>query len=265
MKISTVVMGGGIMVAGIAVIMATHHQPRVTTTATPHGAVHHKPHTLVKKSIATEPRITTKPTTTPTVASIAPSSASRIVVPAILNQSGTPLWQVKDPQNPAIDWAFAPMGVPETIHNAGLTYPSDVLWFGERTAHHKTWTWTPIALPGKIPTTLPTPVYDTLAWAYDLHAGEPGPHLISGTTGNWNTLTGKMSEPEGWQATAYTTPTGVYTVSITPWMASTDLPHVYFGLPTRWTAHNVTTGHGALSLILHALGPLSTITQPFTP
>ncbi len=259
MKTTHVLMVVGIVVAGIAVMMVPHHHPAAkTATATTHTP-HKKPsHAQGNKTLRSHSvdRSSSSPVAKPT-------PRPHVTVPSVLNQSGTPLWQVKDPQNPTIQWAFSPVAVKETIHDAnGFTYVSDVLWFGEKTAHQKTWQWTSIALPGKIPTSLPPPVYDTLLWAYDLHTGQSGPTQNLGSAGNWNTLTGKMSEPQGWQATAYTTPTGVYTVSITPWMASTSLSNVYFGLSTTWTAQNATTGTAAIATIENDPGPLNTITQP---
>ncbi len=258
MKTTHALIGGGIVVAAMAVMMVPPHHPAAKTAAVVHTH-YKKPHAQGKKTPRPQSVVQKSPSP---VAQSQPVSSPSVAVPAALNQSGTPLWHVKDPQNSAIQWAFLPQGVREAVNGPhGLHYHAAVLWFGQRLANQTTWHWTPIALPGKIPKSLPHLVYQTLLWAYDLHVGEHGPTQALGTT-TWDALTGRVSEPQGWQASAYTTPTGTYTVSLTPWMASTSLSNVYFGLSTTWTAHNATNGTGAIATIVHDPGPLSTLVHP---
>jgi hypothetical protein len=162
------------------------------------------------------------------------------------------LWRVEDPANRAVQWAFLPRA---TAHGD--------LWFGQKDPG-KPWRWIPVRLPGAIPQALPLPVADSLRWAYDLHAGEAGPVQALGSAGSWAALTGTMGEPAGWQAQASTTPQGVYTVSVTIWMASATVPSVYDGLATQWTRANASNGAHAITMILHAPGPLPSIVEPPT-
>ncbi len=162
------------------------------------------------------------------------------------------LWRVEDPADRAEQWAFLP----------SATTQGD-LWFGQKDPGAP-WRWIMVRLPGVIPQALPRPVADSLRWAYDLHAGEAGPAQALGSAGSWPALTGTVGEPAGWQAQASTTPQGVYTVSVTIWMASATLPSVYDGLATQWTRANATTGVDAITMILHAPGPLKFIVEPPT-
>ena len=162
------------------------------------------------------------------------------------------LWRVEDPANRAVQWAFLPRA----------TAQGD-LWFGQKDPG-KPWRWIPVRLPGALPQALPRPVAGSLRWAYDLHADEAGPAQALGSAGSWPALTGTVGEPAGWQAQASTTPQGVYTVSVTVWMASATVPSVYDGLATQWTRANAATGAHAITMILHAPGPLRSIVEPST-
>jgi hypothetical protein len=160
------------------------------------------------------------------------------------------LWRVQDPQHRTTDWAFLP-----------LATKNGTLWFGQKLPQ-QAWRWIPVRLPAAISTALPTPVYDSLAWSYDLHEGERGPNVALGSAGNWAALAGTMGEPAGWQAQTSTPSNGAYAVDITPWMPSKSLKNVYFGLATGWMAANASTGNGAIDMILHAPGPLAQIVIP---
>ncbi len=160
------------------------------------------------------------------------------------------LWRVTDPADRAVQWAFLPRATTRGH-----------LWFGQK-APGKPWRWISVRLPAAIPQALPRPIADSLRWAYDLHAGETGPGQALGSAGSWTALTGTVGEPAGWQAQASTTPQGVYTVSVTIWMASATVPSVYDGLATQWTRANAATGAHAIAMILHAPAPLQSIVDP---
>ena len=162
------------------------------------------------------------------------------------------LWWVEDPADRAVQWAFLPRATAQ-----------GALWFGQKDPS-KSWRWISVRLPGALPQALPRPVADSLRWAYDLHAGETGPAQVLGSAGSWPALTGTVGEPAGWQAQASTTPQGVYTVSVTIWMASTAVPSVYDGLVTQWTRANASNGAHVITMILHAPGPLPSIVEPST-
>ncbi len=233
-----VLIGGGLLLGA----MAPHHTPQIAAKPVP--TVHLRK--TIQRSTGPVQNVSAKSTPVITLTAVASLAAARRIPVSQV----PPLWRVQDPQHRTTEWAFLP-----------LATKNGTLWFGQKLPQ-QAWHWTPVRLPAAIPHTLPTPVYDSLAWSYDLHEGERGPNVALGSAGNWVALAGTMGEPRGWQAQASTLGNGAYAVDVTPWMAADHLSHVYFGLVTQWTAANASTGNGAIDMILHTPGPLAQIVVP---
>ena len=162
--------------------------------------------------------------------------------PATVHQSlpsgATP---VPVPWQPQASWAF----VPQAMHGQ--------LWWGSRQGSGS-WHWVSEDLPGALSHQLPTPVYDALQWAYDLHANEPGPPLPG--TMSWRAIAGRVGEPVAWTTQtlpADQSPIGGQTLELTVWVPSeTGVFQGVYGLETLWNAQNAHTGHGALLMLVAA-------------
>lgn len=145
------------------------------------------------------------------------------------------------PWQPHTSWVFVPQAI------------QGQLWFGQKIGTGS-WHWTSEDLPGLLSRQLPSPVYDSLQWADDLHANEPGPNLPGSV--QWNVITGRVGEPVGWTTQilpANQSPVGEKALALTVWVPSETgvFPGVY-GIETLWDGHNAQTGHGALLMLTAA-------------
>ena len=142
------------------------------------------------------------------------------------------------PWQPQTSWVF----VPHAIQGR--------LWFGSRQGNGS-WHWVSEDLPGMLSKRFPSPVYDSLQWADDLHSNEPGPSLPGAI--QWNTIMGRVGEPVGWTTqtlSAADSPIGGKTLELTVWVPSeTGVFHGVYGLETMWNAQNAQTGHEALLML----------------
>lgn len=166
-----------------------------------------------------------------------PATVAASFAAAAKQPASTPLETVTLPWAPATTWAIDPVAV----QTPGFP---PTLWFGMRTGAGP-WTWIPSHLPGALSRAYPVPVYQALAEAYDLHAGQPGPANLGGTI-SWQALAGHVSKPRGWtlqRLPADASPLVAPTVEITVWMQSdTGLYTGYYGLETVWDAANASSG-----------------------
>ena len=149
-----------------------------------------------------------------------------------------------------------PVSVPWQPHTLWVFVPQAIqgqLWFASRQGSGS-WHWVSEDLPGMLSRQLPSPVYDTLQWAADLHANEPGPNLPGAV--QWNVITGRVGEPVGWTTQilpANQSPVGHKALELTVWLPSeTGGFHGVYGIETLWDAHNAQTGHGALLMLTAA-------------
>ena len=139
------------------------------------------------------------------------------------------------PWQPGATWAVAPLAVHHT------------LWFGEEQTPHGPWTWIPSTLPGALSPALPIPVAHALAWAFDLHAGQPGP-ILPGPV-SWASVAGRTGVPAGWTLASVAYPHAKM-LGITVWEPSyTGAFHGFYGVETQWNGHNQQTGTQALVMI----------------
>ena len=187
------------------------------------------------------PRHPSRPRSRPTSPRPSPTPAASSVSASFAAASGqsasTSLETVSLPWAPNTTWAIDPVAVQVS------GFPPS-LWFGMRTGTGP-WTWIASHLPGALSRAYPVPVYQALAEAYDLHAGQPGPANLGGTI-SWQALAGHVSKPRGWTLQllpADASPLVAPTVEITVWMQSdTGLYTGYYGLETVWDAANASSG-----------------------
>nr|WP_172684505.1 hypothetical protein [Sulfobacillus thermotolerans] len=159
-----------------------------------------------------------------------------------------PILTAPVPWQTGATWAVVPEAVKKT------------LWFGEQKTPGGPWTWIPSTLPGALSPQLPRPIYQALAWAYDLHVGQSGPNL--GGTVSWNTITGQVGDPAGWTLDSFSSPHGHAALTLTVWEPSeTGVFTGLYGMISTWTAQNATTGTQALDMIVPDTHSLQAVTS----
>ena len=234
---------GGVVVLGVGGWMftrspqtpASHSQTAIgdkalhRTSHTPSVTTHGNPVT-VRSASQYSPQSVPQP--------VSLSASFQAVAHQVLPSGVTP---VPVPWQPQASWVF----VPQAMHGQ--------LWWGSRQGPGS-WHWVSEDLPGALSHQLPTPVYDALQWADDLHANEPGPTLPG--TMSWRAIAGRVGEPVAWTTQtvpADQSPIGGKTLELTVWVPSeTGVFQGVYGLETLWNAQNVHTGHGALLMLVAA-------------
>lgn len=197
-------------------------------------------------SSSQSPSPSTSPSRLPSTHSGSVNQSAITSYEAASNQTTAPnpgIQIVPDPSNPAVHLAFVPMGQ-KTSQSASRT-----LWVGTQ-FRNGPWLWVPSTLPGALSSQLPRPAYHALAWAYDLHEGQPGPSLPGPIS--WNSLRSVVSEPVGWTVTklsASQSLNGLPSIQIVVWMKSYTQFHGYYGLITIWNASNAPSGSHALDML----------------
>ena len=156
----------------------------------------------------------------------------------------------------ALPSGVSPVAVPWQQQTTWVFVPQAIqgqLWFASRQGSGS-WHWVSEDLPGVLSSQFPQPVYDTLQWADDLHANEPGPNLPGAV--QWSVITGRVGEPVGWTTqmlAADQSPVGQKALELTVWMPSeTGVFTGYYGIETLWDAQNAHTGQGALLMLVAA-------------
>ena len=225
-----IIIGGVVVLGGVGWMItrspqkpASHSQTaKVKVTVKAHGnpVIHHHQATHEKRSVA-QP-LSLAASFQARAHQALPSGATPVAVP----------WQ------PHTAWVFVPQAI------------QGQLWWGSRQGTGS-WHWVSEDLPGVLSSQFPQPIYDTLQWADDLHANEPGPNLPG--TVQWNVITGRVGEPVAWTTqmlAANASPVGEKALALTIWLPSeTGVFKGYYGIETLWDAQNQATGHGALLML----------------
>lgn len=156
-------------------------------------------------------------------------------LPALFHQeTGAPapaaFWLVPDPLKATIWWAFDPVVV------------GHVLWAGQDL--NGRWSWWPVSLAtGRAPNwhgqAPPTPMSLTVRDAASLVAGQQvNPNSpANGGVHPWDTVTGTVQAPVGWQA--LTNPYVPNTVYLTIYLPAKGDPRTVYGLATDWNPSNL--------------------------
>nr|AEP14359.1 hypothetical protein [Sulfobacillus thermotolerans] len=249
------VLAVGVIGIGGVLWVAVHSRSTPTRAARgiPHSTTH-KPMARNTMKTAAAPPLTAS--SSPPVPVLPPRGAARgsaITSYEVISHNAAPpvtnpILTAPVPWQTGATWAVVPEAVKKT------------LWFGEQKTPGGPWTWIPSTLPGALSPQLPRPIYQALAWAYDLHVGQSGPNL--GGTVSWNTITGQVGDPAGWTLDSFSSPHGHAALTLTVWEPSeTGVFTGLYGMISTWTAQNATTGTQALDMIVPDTHSLQAVTS----
>lgn len=230
------IIGGAVLVGLGAYAAFGSHAPTKHPLSSPAPSHHSSStHSARSQHHKTSPKPTPTPPVLPTIGTgpgnvtMSYEAATHNPPPPVAIETEVVPW-VK-----GVTWAIEPMAVGHT------------LWFGEQNRPQGLWTWIPSILPGALSKQLPLPIYQALAWAYDLHVGQPGP-MLPGTIA-WSAITGKVGEPAGWTMAPILYPNDTM-IGLTVWEPSyTGVFSGYYGVETEWNAQNASTGTQALGML----------------